>query len=235
MKKISEIFSEEELDYLSEYKSDLVPMDEPSEDDVILLKKPTLDQLIVQFLKQYEVNVEPRSVGKWNGWDTVATVGMLFAKEGSTSNIASTIFATNRSNQISAAAQDWGTWKRWVLDTKNKELEEFKKNVIESINSHNEIAKKEIRELIAKAELNNKKILKILSEDQAKSYFHRLNSRNELLGKIIICFAVMFFIFPFLFAVVQDNSRGKQRNGSLDKQILNIALKVHDEDIVRSF
>ena len=106
MKKISEIFSEEELDYLSEYKSDLVPMDEPSEDDVILLKKPTLDQLIVQFLKQYEVNVEPRSVGDWNGWDTVSTFGMLFAKDGSTSNIASTIFATNRSHQISGAAQD---------------------------------------------------------------------------------------------------------------------------------
>ena len=55
------------------------------------------------------------------------------------------------------------------------------------------------------------------------------------MGKIIICFAVMFFIFPFVFIVVQDNSRGKQRNGSLDKQILNIALKVDGEGIVRSF
>ena len=74
-----------------------------------------------------------------------------------------------------------------------------------------------------------------MSEDQTKSYFHRLNSRNELLGKIIICFAVMFFIFPFIYYVVQDNSGGKQRNGSLDKQILNIALKVYGEDVVRSF
>ena len=53
------------------------------------------------------------------------------------------------------------------------------------INQAFKIAKKEIRELIAKAEINNKKILKILSEDEAKSYFHRLNSRNEFFGLII--------------------------------------------------
>ena len=73
-------------------------MDVPSKSDANLLTKPSVDQIIIEFLKQYEVNVEPRSVGAWNHWDTLSTATTLFAREGSTLNIASTMFMVNRSN-----------------------------------------------------------------------------------------------------------------------------------------
>tara|TARA_Y100001933_G_scaffold132259_1_gene131813 strand:+ start:52 stop:381 length:330 start_codon:yes stop_codon:yes gene_type:complete len=109
MKEISEIFSQEEIEYISIKRPELVPTSLPSIGEAELVTQPSLDQIIIELLKQYEVNLEPRTVGEWNGWDTVATLGMLFSKEGSTRNIASTMFYANRSNQISSAAQDWGT------------------------------------------------------------------------------------------------------------------------------
>mgnify|MGYP001226167892 CR=1 FL=1 len=113
------IFSKYEIQYLSDKRPDLVPMEVPSLSNAPLLTQPSVDQIILKFLAKYEVNVKPRNVGEWNGWDTMYTFTRIFAKENSTLNIASTMFYTNRSNQINSAAQDWGIWKRWALDHEN--------------------------------------------------------------------------------------------------------------------
>ena len=121
--KDSDIFNQRELRLLYSKKSELRPIKVPTLNDantirvpslseVVLLEQPSVDQIIIEFLKQYDGNVEPRSVGAWNGWDTLSTAASIFAKEGSTLNIASTMFMANRSNQVNSAAQDWGTWKR---------------------------------------------------------------------------------------------------------------------------
>ena len=201
MKKSFEIFSKEELDYLSKYKSDLVPMDVPSRDDLSLLEQPSLDQIIIEFLKQYEVNVEPRNVGAWNGWDTLATLGMLFSREGSTSNIASTIFASNRSNQISGAAQDWGTWKRWALD--HKGFDKYKGEVIQAIELHNNQIIDECDKQIKQAELNNKKLSEALQEPDAKEYIAKEtkinkgkeDKQNAQSGCAILCIPIIIIFF----------------------------------------
>ena len=90
--KYTDIFSKEELEYLKKKKPELVPADVPSRNDISILSQPSVDQIIIEFLKQYDVNVEPRSVGAWNGWDTLSTATALFAREGSTLNIANTMF-----------------------------------------------------------------------------------------------------------------------------------------------
>ena len=146
MKEISEIFSEEELEYITNKRPDLVPMAVPLIGEADVLNQPSLDQIIVEFLRQYEVNVEPRSVGKWNGWDTLSTLSLLSgiyrdpnntsnAIQGGAMNIAGGIFFANRSNQINSAAQDWGIWKRWAID--HKDFEQFKEQVIQTIELHN--------------------------------------------------------------------------------------------------
>ena len=71
MKKVEEIFSKEELKYLAKERPDLVPIDLPNEIDIGCLPEPTVDQAIIGFLKKYDVNVQPRSVGEWNGWDNI--------------------------------------------------------------------------------------------------------------------------------------------------------------------
>ena len=98
MKTIKEIFSKEELKYLAKERPDLVPVDLPNEIDVGCLPEPSFDQAIIGFLKKYDVNAQPRSVGEWNSLDTLSTIGGLLAREGSTLNIASTMFASNKSN-----------------------------------------------------------------------------------------------------------------------------------------
>ena len=184
MDKIGEIFSQEELDYLSKERPDLVPMDLPSPSDVVTLKKPSLDQIIVKFLKKYEVNVEPRTVGKWNGWDTVSTMSsLLSSSKGSMGDIASTMFYANRSNQINSAAQDWGTWKRWVFDSKEKEFEQFKNELIKSINTFNKKSIEENEEKIRKATLNNQKIFKVLQEPHAQKKIVELKELAKQLAK----------------------------------------------------
>jgi len=229
MKKISELFSKEELDYLSKYKSDLVPMDVPSRDDLSLLEQPSLDQIIIEFLKQYEVNVEPRNVGAWNGWDTLATLGMLFSREGSTSNIASTIFASNRSNQISGAAQDWGTWKRWALD--HKDFDKYKGEVIQAIELHNNQIIDECDKQIKQAELNNKKIFEEFKKPGAKEYIAKAIKINKeiedklytILGCTIIFIPIIIIFFNFIDQLGGGPAnRLKQRTQDLISQINRI-------------
>ena len=167
MKFIKEIFNKQQLEYLTKKRPDLIPMDEPSLEDH-LLSNPTIDEAIVEFLKKYDVNVKPRSVGKWNGWDTLSTVGLLIG--GGKSNIASSIITSGKSNQTNSAAQDWGTWKRWVIDTKTKEFEKFKKELNHSVEIQNKKIRKELEESIKKAQLNNQKILAHLAETDVKKH-----------------------------------------------------------------
>ena len=180
MKKIIDIFSKDELDYLSKERPDLVPMEVPSIDANILIQ-PSLDQVIYKFLKKYDVNVEPRNVGEWNGWDTVSSIGSFFAKDYSisTTRIADTMFYANRSNQINSAAQEWNTWKRWVFDTKEKEFEKFNDELVQSINLHNKKVRNENSELISVADLNNKKIFQELEKPVAKKYIAELVEKRK--------------------------------------------------------
>tara|TARA_Y100000589_G_scaffold306427_1_gene321181 strand:+ start:7172 stop:7927 length:756 start_codon:yes stop_codon:yes gene_type:complete len=226
MKKISEIFSKEELEYISKKRSDLVPMDIPSEKD-FTINKPTLDQLIVKFLKTYEVDIEPRQVGQWNGWDTLSTLGLIFSKDGGNNlNIASTIFAANRSSQISSAAQDWGTWKRWVLDKKTEEFEKFKIDVMNSIELHNINALKEFNELSRKATLNNENIRIILRGQEPQKYINNLNNRNQL--KTILSrgfvFSIFFIYLILCYSTILEGERKREKERATKSLINNAKI-----------
>ena len=61
------------------------------------------------------------------------------------SDIADTMFYANRSNQINSAAQEWGV-EEMVFDTKEKEFEQYKNEVIRSVNILNYNATKEMEE-----------------------------------------------------------------------------------------
>ncbi len=187
--KDSDIFNQKELHWLYFKKPELKPIKVPTLDDAKtirvpsineanLLTEPSIDQIIIEFLRQYDVNVEPKNVGEWNGWDTLATLGILFSKEGSTNNIASTMFAANRSNQVSSAAQDWGTWKRWALDHKN--FDQYKDDVIQRINSHNKNAIEEVEKLIIEAELHNKNAIEEIEQTIEKAKLHNENLVKKL-------------------------------------------------------
>ena len=215
--EIQEIFTREELEYLRINRPELIPMDIPSLNDADLLAEPSVDQIIIEFLKKYEVNIEPRSVGAWNGWDTIATLSSVALSRGDLNNpglnIASTIFYTNRSNQINSAAQDWGTWKRWALDHKN--FDKFTNDVLQFIDFHNKKIIEELNEEINVAELNNKKIAKELKTTHAKKCIAEIIKRNKIADKQMdkILLFIIFFIPTCLLSIVTishlNSSNGK--------------------------
>ena len=169
-------FSKYEIQYLSDKRPELVPLEVPFLSNAPLLNQPSVDQIILKFLEKYEVNVKPRNVGEWNGWDTMYTFTRMFAKEGSTLNIASTMFYTNRSNQINSAAQDWGIWKRWALDHEN--FDQFKIELIQSIDFYNKKVIEETKTKIRIAETHNYKALLELREPSAKEYISELRKQD---------------------------------------------------------
>ena len=124
-----------------------------------------IDFIIMEFLRIYDVDVVPRKVGEWNGWDSYASVS-YFLSSNPLSNISSTMISTNRSNQINSQAQDWNTWKKWALDHKDfekfkikriAEIEAFNKSILEKINSDD--LKNELEEIIIR--YKDKKFIRI--------------------------------------------------------------------------
>ena len=141
-------------------RPDLKPKEIPSYKDVKLLDQPTLDQIIVSFLNKYDIFIEPRNVGAWNGWDTFGTIMNIFSEKNSTSFLADNLFYMNRSNQINTAAQEWNTWKRWALD--HKDFNSFKVDLLEETKKYNDKLLEEMSVAIQLAEEHNMRVYREL-------------------------------------------------------------------------
>ena len=250
------IFTTQEIEYLSKKRPDLVPKKKPSLKDKLLEKpslkdklidRPSLDQVILKFLSKYEVFIEPRSVGAWNGWDTISVLNPFLFNDGSPqsylSDISSNIFFANRSNQIRSSAQEWNTWKRWALD--HNDFEEYKNQFLKTVDIHNEKINKEeeklIREaelhnqkvykeeeeLIKEAELHNKKIKKVLEESKAKLYISRLIKRDKLRDRfrvqiVINSIFTLFALFIFIVFVRSILLSSNEKKDFINTNNLNI-------------
>lgn len=115
------------------------------------------DIFVMEFLRLYDVNVQPTDIASWNGWDTLATLdAVLDASRGNVRSIGSSVFYASKSMQVSQAskqaAEDWTTWKKWALD--HKEFNDFKKNRIKEIEKYNNLILEKINNPDIKTELD---------------------------------------------------------------------------------
>jgi len=149
-------FNEFQLSKIYLKRPDLKPKKIPSYKDVELLEQPTLDQIIVSFLNKFDIFIEPRNVGAWNGWDTFGTIMSAFSANNSTSDLSYNLFYMNRSNQINTAAQEWSTWKRWALD--HEDFHSFKVDLLEQTKKYNDGLLEEMRVAIQLAEEHNERV-----------------------------------------------------------------------------
>ncbi len=124
------------------------------------------DILVMEFLKNYEINAKPTDVGSWNGWDTLALLDVFLDKSRGTDSIGSSILFASRSQQVSTAskqaAEDWTTWKKWALD--HKDFEKFRVKRKEEIEAYNNKLLEKINSKELKKELDN-----IVLEGQLKA------------------------------------------------------------------
>ena len=103
---------------------------EERELDVLLI--PSLDEVIVEFLKKFEVFVKPISSGKRNIGESAmsgAIGGMLGADVGGDAFMIS-------GQKKQTAVQEWTQWKQWTLD--HKDFESFRSEKIDKVKAHNE-------------------------------------------------------------------------------------------------
>ena len=113
-------FTNNQLKYIREEK----------ELDVLLI--PSLDEVIVEFLKKFEVFVKPISSGKRNIGESAmsgAIGGMLGADVGGDAFMIS-------GQKKQTAVQEWTQWKQWTLD--HKDFESFRSEKIDKVKAHNE-------------------------------------------------------------------------------------------------
>ena len=92
---------------------------------------PSLDAVIVEFLKKYEVFVQPISSGTRNVGESAvagAITGMAGADVGGD---AFMISGQNKQTKV----QEWTQWKQWALD--HKDFEAFKIEKIDKAKEHN--------------------------------------------------------------------------------------------------
>ena len=92
---------------------------------------PSLDAVIVEFLKKYEVFVQPISSGTRNVGESAvagAITGMAGADVGGD---AFMISGQNKQTKV----QEWTQWKQWALD--HKDFEAFKTEKIDKAKEHN--------------------------------------------------------------------------------------------------
>ena len=112
-----------------EYSRDQIEYIQRNKPEYAFKLIPSLDSVIVEFLKKYEVFVQPpknRNVAE--GALTGAITGMAGADVGGDMAM---IQGQNKQTKI----QEWTSWKQWALD--HKDFEDFRAERIDEPKAHN--------------------------------------------------------------------------------------------------
>ena len=149
--------------------------------DLRFQSTPSLDDLIIEFLREYDVNVKPpKNTNRRDGAIAGAITGMAGADVGGDAFL---IQGQNKQTQI----QEWTQWKQWALD--HKDFEGFKKNRIEE----NKIFNKTILEKINSDSLKEE-LEKIIKPNPIFDISDQFAYRVFLIGFLVIFGSMIFFL-----------------------------------------
>jgi len=137
---------------------------------------PSLDEVIVEFLKQYEVNVIP--ITAQGAATSAGTNAMLGAVGGVGMAMANAALTGQERN---AAAQEWTQWKQWALD--HKEFSAFKEQKLLAVKAHNE----KVEELLTQPEIQQE-LRQILAQGEGMSDYDKKSIKFLL--ALLACFLV---------------------------------------------
>ena len=179
-------YTEEELEYILERKPELK-----------IKPIPSLNDVIVEFLKKYEVFVQPPiNTNRRDGAIAGAITGLAGADVGGDAFLIS---GQDKQTKI----QEWTQWKQWALD--HKDFETFRAERIDKVKEHNENIEKKLEDPLIKKEFDPIfKEWRIKEEQEEKD-----NEKYEQILKIIgIPFAIaLFLLIGYVsFTSDEDNS-----------------------------
>ena len=182
-------YTEEELEYILEKKPELN-----------IKPIPSLDDVIVEFLKKYEVFVKPITSNKKNIGQAIlggAVTGMSGIDAG-----GDVFMVSGQEKQTKV--QEWTQWKQWALD--HKDFEAFRVEKIYKAKQHNEsIEKYGIQEKLNDPAIKKEfdPIFEKWREEEEKS--KKEDEQYEKLFKMIgIPFAIILFLVVGYAAVTYE-------------------------------
>ena len=191
-------YTNEEITFIQSKKPEFIPKPIPS-----------LDAVIVEFLKRYEVFVQPTTSGKRNVGESAvagAITGMAGADVGGD---AFMISGQNKQTKV----QEWTQWKQWSLD--HKDFEAFKVKKIDDIKKYNDEIPKKLKDPAI--------------QKQLEPYFEELRKGEELENKILtyaggIVFAIILGCAIFSFINSQKNKESfiNNQQNQIDNDYQNI-------------
>ena len=158
---------------------------------------PSLDAVIVEFLKKYEVYVQPVSSGTRNTAENAvsgAITGMFGADVGGD---AFMISGQNKQTKV----QEWTQWKQWALD--HKDFEAFRVEQIDKAREHNENLPSKLKDPIIQKQL----------EPLIEQFRERgsIQSENFSIGGLIFM-AILLFGIPIWFVYTEENQESSLNN-----------------------
>ena len=179
-------YTEEELEYILERKPELK-----------IKPIPSLNDVIVEFLKKYEVFVQPPiNTNKRDGAIAGAITGLAGADVGGDAFLIS---GQDKQTKI----QEWTQWKQWALD--HKDFETFRAERIDKIKEHNENIDKKLEDPSIKEEFDP-----IFKEWRKKEEQEEKDNEKyeQLLKMIVMPFAIITILIVgyVVYTSEEDNS-----------------------------
>ena len=181
-------YTEEELEDILEKKPELK-----------IKPIPSLDDVIVEFLKKYEVFVKPITSNKKNIGQAIlggAVTGMSGIDAGGDVFLVS-------GQEKQTKVQEWTQWKQWALD--HKDFETFRAERIDKIKEHNENIDKKLEDPSIKEEFDP-----IFKEWRKKEEQEEKDNEKyeQLLKMILIPFAIIAILIVgyVVYTSEEDNS-----------------------------
>ena len=184
-----------------EYTQDQIKFIQKNKPEFILKAVPILDSVIVEFLKKYEVYVQPpqnRNVAE--GALTGAITGMAGADVGGDMAI---IQGQNKQTKL----QEWTTWKQWALD--HKDFEAYRTEKIDMPKAHNSKILESLKDPKVQKELEP--LMKEFSEAQKKEEEQTFNTISLFFGVLLII-GVVAVVAP----IFEDYLDGRRQNDFIE-------------------
>ena len=184
-----------------EYTQDQIKFIQKNKPEFILKAVPSLDGVVVEFLKKYEVYVQPpqnRNVAE--GALTGAITGMAGADVGGDMAI---IQGQNKQTKL----QEWTTWKQWALD--HKDFEAYRTEKIDMPKAHNSKILESLKDPKVQKELEP--LMKEFSEAQKKEEEQTFNAISLFFGVLLIT-GVVAVVAP----IFEDYLDGRRQNDFIE-------------------
>ena len=181
-------YTNEQINFIQSRKPEFIPKPVPSLDDVI-----------VEFLKKYEVFVKPITSNKKNIGQAIlggAVTGMSGIDAGGDVFLVS-------GQEKQTKVQEWTQWKQWALD--HKDFETFRAERIDKIKEHNENIDKKLEDPSIKEEFDP-----IFKEWRKKEEQEEKDNEKyeQLLKMIVMPFAIITILIVgyVVYTSEEDNS-----------------------------